>query len=475
MVIKEATYSRWFCYRLGHSKKGWTNGEIGVGNFEHFHIQTRAKARGRYRLVLVDGHNSHYTRAFIEYGRANCILVLCYPSHTTHVYQALDVGVFSVLKLMFSQERDEFERNTGQKVAKSNFLSILGRAWVRAMTPETIKTAFRIVGVIPLDRNAIRKDALGPSRDTTMAAAMPLIPSSPVQAVSQVFRDLTRPESGQTFRVEEDNSSTHDSRLLQAVASASSHLASTSAGFLVNGSPISSSSTLPPLPFRLLQTPSPPPALGLIPETEKECVLIAALQNSHARECSQHNVTVADNARLVMQELYCERVRGQLFSAEAKKKQRNGKARLMGDGLPVLLTGDGFYERTVAHEEAEAQEAERQSKRAAEKERMSDSLAAWRANEDAKKSRNRERIALYREAVAVWEVERNRAVKECRRAPAKPKRDKLEGRIPRPVDLIKVEMMMLGDNRIEEEADANEEDDGEDEGSGAGEDGSGEE
>jgi len=66
--------------RLGYSKKGWTDGEIGV---------------------LVDGHNSHYTQAFLEYATAHRIHVLCYPAHGTHVYQGLDVVVFGILKLYF--------------------------------------------------------------------------------------------------------------------------------------------------------------------------------------------------------------------------------------------------------------------------------------------------------------------------------------------------------------------------------------
>src|ERR1700729_4328340 len=49
---------------LGYSKKGWTDGEIGVEWIKIFEQQTRQKANGRDRLLLVDGHNSHYTRGF---------------------------------------------------------------------------------------------------------------------------------------------------------------------------------------------------------------------------------------------------------------------------------------------------------------------------------------------------------------------------------------------------------------------------
>ena len=52
---------------LGYSKKGWTDGEIGVEWIKIFEKETRAKANGRDRLLLVDGHNSHYTQGFLEY------------------------------------------------------------------------------------------------------------------------------------------------------------------------------------------------------------------------------------------------------------------------------------------------------------------------------------------------------------------------------------------------------------------------
>ncbi|KAJ3924805.1 MAG: hypothetical protein NXY57DRAFT_907756, partial [Lentinula lateritia] len=49
------------------------------------------------------------------------IHVLCYPSHLTHIYQGLDVVIFSSLKCAWSDEYDQFEWNHG-KVTKTNFM-----------------------------------------------------------------------------------------------------------------------------------------------------------------------------------------------------------------------------------------------------------------------------------------------------------------------------------------------------------------
>jgi len=58
-------------------------------------------------------------------------------------------------------------------------------------------------------------------------------------------------------------------------------------------------------------------------------------------------------ATMVLQRLYCAHVRWQLVAKEAKNDQKGKKVgRLLGDGLPHLLTDDEFYERIKAHWEA---------------------------------------------------------------------------------------------------------------------------
>ena len=54
-------------FRLGYSKKEWTDSEIGVLWIEQFNEQTKTKADGCAQVLLVDGHNSHYTQKFLKY------------------------------------------------------------------------------------------------------------------------------------------------------------------------------------------------------------------------------------------------------------------------------------------------------------------------------------------------------------------------------------------------------------------------
>ncbi len=103
---------------------------------------TEKTAKGRARLLLVDGHKSHFTLELLTYARQHNIHILCYPSHSTHIYQGLDVACFSPLKTYYAQERDKFERANGRRVEKGDFLAVYGAAHLQAFIPETIKSAF---------------------------------------------------------------------------------------------------------------------------------------------------------------------------------------------------------------------------------------------------------------------------------------------------------------------------------------------
>ena len=80
------------------SPNGWTDQELGAAWLQSdFDPATRDKAAGRYRLLILDGHNSHCTLIFCKYAADNKIIIICLPSHTTHALQPCDVGAFGPL------------------------------------------------------------------------------------------------------------------------------------------------------------------------------------------------------------------------------------------------------------------------------------------------------------------------------------------------------------------------------------------
>ena len=108
--------------------------------------------------------------------------MLCYPSHSTHVYQGLDVVIFSVLKRAWSDERDKFEKS-GPAVSKLNFLSIYARAHAHAFTKENILAAFSKTGIVPFNPDVVTEAMMAPSLETSISSALPLALASPIQEV----------------------------------------------------------------------------------------------------------------------------------------------------------------------------------------------------------------------------------------------------------------------------------------------------
>ena len=96
-------------YRLGYSKKGWINGELGIEWIKHFDLYTKARANGRPCLLLLDGHNSHYTLDFLQYIYKENIIILCYLSHSIYIYQDLNIVVFTILKCLFIKECNKYK------------------------------------------------------------------------------------------------------------------------------------------------------------------------------------------------------------------------------------------------------------------------------------------------------------------------------------------------------------------------------
>jgi hypothetical protein len=153
---------------MGYQEKGWTDGEIGAAWMKIFEAITHKKANRKWWLLIVDGHNSHYTTAFLLLARLNMIIVICYLAHKTHIFQGLDVVIFAVLKLYLSQERDELLRSTRKAIDKSNFNMIYAKAYTHALTPENIKSAFQKTGIFPFNPDVVTPAMMAPSVTNTL-------------------------------------------------------------------------------------------------------------------------------------------------------------------------------------------------------------------------------------------------------------------------------------------------------------------
>ena len=101
-VILQGTYhlASWYSesnlppgWVIGTTHNGWTNNEIGLEWIQHFDRHTASRVKGVYRMLLIDGHESHHSARFDQFCKGKNIITICMPPHSSHLLQPLDVGM----------------------------------------------------------------------------------------------------------------------------------------------------------------------------------------------------------------------------------------------------------------------------------------------------------------------------------------------------------------------------------------------
>ena len=380
---------------------------------------------------------------FLEYARNHKIAVLCYPSHSTHIYQGLDVVIFSVLKRAWSEERDKFEKS-GPAVSKVNFLEVYAKAHVRTFTKENILAAFKKTGMVPFNPDVITDTMMAPSLETSLTARLPLNLASPLQEIVDLLschrarkrsrEDLPDPE-GEARHTPSRRLAPDSEPDYTPVRRAVNGLASTSAAFLVSNSPLLSSSHLP-----ALQTYEISPhhnrnqlLLDMPPTTEREQLLIQALEERNHHISYQSQVIGGLQAQSILHSAYVEDLRGQLQGLEEKKAKGQNKGRINTDGMPKILTQDEVFNAVAkAHAERDAKK-DAAVKRKGAKAKYAEAISVWKVREVDRKEQNGALKSEWEKEVRDWEVEKNSA--KCdKRKPRwiKPKMPAMAKPIPKP-------------------------------------------
>ena len=121
-------------WKLSVSENGWTNNALGLTWLKHFGTHTKARQVGSYRLLILDGHESHLHQDFKDYCLENKILTLCMPAHSSHILQPLDVVCFSPLKRNYSQRVRDLARRRVFHINKEGFLPAFRDAFFDVFT-----------------------------------------------------------------------------------------------------------------------------------------------------------------------------------------------------------------------------------------------------------------------------------------------------------------------------------------------------
>ncbi|KAJ8115409.1 hypothetical protein OPT61_g2929 [Boeremia exigua] len=151
---------------VSSSPTGWTNNNIGLAWLQQvFDRFTKAKARRKWRLLILDSYGSHITMDFINYCNQNKILLAILPPHSTHTLQPLDVVMFKPLLTAYSKELTTHLHNSQglSVIKKSDFFHLFWKAWTSTFTQGLILKSFEATGIAPLQPNVILQRFAKPS------------------------------------------------------------------------------------------------------------------------------------------------------------------------------------------------------------------------------------------------------------------------------------------------------------------------
>ncbi|KAG6990148.1 Tigger transposable element-derived protein 6 [Fusarium oxysporum f. sp. conglutinans] len=140
---------------IATSQNGWTNNELGLEWLKHFDRSTTKRSNARYRLLILDGHESHHSTDFEKYCKENKIITLCMPAHASHLLQPLDIGCFAVLKKAYGQEIEHLIRCSITHISKTEFFPAFYAAFKATFTESNIRGGFRGAGLAPLDPETV--------------------------------------------------------------------------------------------------------------------------------------------------------------------------------------------------------------------------------------------------------------------------------------------------------------------------------
>jgi hypothetical protein len=142
-------------WRLEYSKKGWTDNAIGQRWIEHFDAYTRPRTKGKWRLLILDGHGSHNTAVFDAYCKERDIMPLYMPTHSSHLLQPLDVGCFGPMKIAYGDQLCDLIRCYIHHVCKLTFLDIFKPVFNAVFTASNVQGAFAGSGLVLLDAQRV--------------------------------------------------------------------------------------------------------------------------------------------------------------------------------------------------------------------------------------------------------------------------------------------------------------------------------
>ena len=145
---------------------GWMTEAGFMGYIQHFHEFTRSSPENPCLLVM-DNHVSHTSLSVINFCRANGIVLLTIPPHTSHRLQPLDRTVFGPLKNYVNEScADKMRSQAGRPLTIYDIPAVVQEAMPRAVSIANVCKGFACTGIFPYRRSVFDDSMFTPSAVT---------------------------------------------------------------------------------------------------------------------------------------------------------------------------------------------------------------------------------------------------------------------------------------------------------------------
>ncbi|KAJ3454459.1 hypothetical protein MRS44_018353 [Fusarium solani] len=143
------TIETWFGYNADLTRTSWTE------DIAFRASKMTRKSAPVHRLLLMDGFSAHEDPDFLWYCKMFDITAFQLPSHTSHLTQPLDVGVYQHLKKEQHNALTDFIIGGGLRMTRFEFLNMWDRMYRAAFLSCHIYTGFQKSGLWPPNREVV--------------------------------------------------------------------------------------------------------------------------------------------------------------------------------------------------------------------------------------------------------------------------------------------------------------------------------
>lgn len=168
---------------------GWMKADQFLIFLEHFKRYAHASAE-RPTLLIMDNHSSHLSIKGLEFCKANGIIVLTLPPHTSHKLQPLDRSVFGPIKKFYNEACRQWMRlpqHAAQPIQMSDIPGLARDAIQSGATSANIQSGFRVAGIHPFNPNIFPEEEFLPADITDRP---PVDVNNPADCVEEVEAEM---------------------------------------------------------------------------------------------------------------------------------------------------------------------------------------------------------------------------------------------------------------------------------------------